>query len=296
MTGIRTPSFFQLIAETKTLARLNIGHNPLMPSIARELGPVLNRNTTLVEFSAGPIVVAAVLFRALCHHPRLEQLRLDNSGGDLAPVEVDHLAELFKRNNVLRQFSMNTTKCPMESSRRLTDALMHNTGLRELTLQSLFHDTYGTGSVELVYRESADAVATLLVHNVTLEVFPYHTRTVTSDLKRNMGRKASRIERTRQAIITLEGIRRFRSLPALRFIDRGVMNLIGRIVFSTRLRLEWEDPALWPERIPVDPLVERGDRGPRAQKKAKYKHTAREDRLGPWRRVPGGDWEYVGDD
>ena len=39
--------------------------------------------------------------------------------------------------------------------------------------------------------------------------------------------------------LLLDGLRRFRSLPYLRYIDTNVMRILGRLIMATKLRLEW---------------------------------------------------------
>jgi len=58
--------------------------------------------------------------------------------------------------------------------------------------------------------------------------------------------------------LLLDGLRRFRSLPYLRYIDTNVMRILGRLIMATKLRLEWEalsDRPLGPDGEPFCPVV-----------------------------------------
>ena len=306
--AVRTPSLFELIKNSTTLKMLSLSHNPLSTAFDSVFGPALACNTDMTSLDMNGIHLLGPVFSALWRHPKLRWLSMDRCLGQLQLEDVSNITDLFQRNNVLEVFSMEDVRCPENYALAIFRSLTHNTGLARLHMRPLLGSNPGVGPTRNAHQVGSlisEAVTSLLLTNVTLEQLPPITDDTQKELKRNMVRKCSRINRARRAFIALEGLRRFRRLPALRFIGRDIMCLIGRLIVRTKLRVEWEDPVLWPKPWPADPCYERrwenlpaSFRGEpalvRDEKRRKYGSAKPGDRMGPWRRTPGGDWEYFG--
>jgi len=297
-----TPSLMQLIGTSTVLNTLRLTGNRMDAATCEmHLGPALSLNRNLamlyVTWLPNPVVILA----ALRTHPTLKVLSIDRSVDQIDGSFAQAMAHFFTQNNVLETFAMKTTPCSEVATLAILRSLTYNTGLRQLDLGSV----RGPSNLSTAGHSVLEAASTLLLHNVTLKTLPLMSADTEKELHRNKGRRLSRINRARQAVIALESLRRFRRSPCLRYIDRSIMGIVGRLIMASKLELEWEDPALWPKpwpndpcyfsRIPVPASFQGEPAGQRLAKRRKYQNAPSVERLGPWRRIPGSGWEYFGE-
>lgn len=302
LVGRDTPSLMRLIETSTVLKTLRLTGN-FISAVACDvyLGPALLLNRNLVALHTTWISRPFDILRALWTHPTLKWLSLDRCVANIDVHFARAMANLFTRNNVLESFAMLTTPCSEEAALDILQSLTYNTGLRQLDLGSV----RGTSNMPTSGQAVLEATSRLLLHNVTLRALPFISPDTEKELHRNRGRRLSRIDRARQAVIALESLRRFKRSPCLRYIDRSIMGIVGRLIMSSKLALEWEDPALWPKpwpndpcymsRVPVPASFQGEPAGQRLAKRLKYQNAPSVERMGPWRRIPGSGWEYFGE-
>jgi len=290
LVGADTPSLFELIKNSTSLRTLCISHNPVQSGFALDLAPALACNTKLEALDARGLQLnvhggGCPVFGALWRHPTLSTLLM---AGSLWAMEQSNpvpreVAELLRRNNVLKTLSMESTPCSPDAMLVILHGLTHNTGLHTLNM-----GLTRLGKSALPDRKVLNAAQVLLVDNVTLEHVPFLGLHANKELKRNMTRKCSRIQRAQRVVIALESLRCYRRSPSLRYIDRDIMRMVGRFILATKLRPEWEDPSLWPGGRPSPAAVTQ-------QTKRQRLEPRPGDRLGPWKRTAAGDWVHDDD-
>lgn len=290
LVGASTPSLFELIKNSTSLRALCISYNPVQSGFALDLAPALACNTNLEALDARGLQLnihggGCPVFGALWRHPTLSVLLM---AGSLWAMEKSNpcpqeIAELLRRNNVLKTLSIEGTPCSADAMLVILHGLTHNTGLHSLNM-GLTH----RGKSTLPDRKVLSAAQVLLVDNVTLEDLPFLGLHANKELKRNMTRKCSRIQRAQGVVIALESLRCYRRSPSLRYIDRDIMRMVGRFILATKLRPEWEDPSLWPGGRPTPAAVTQ-------QTKRQRLEPRPGDRLGPWKRTAAGDWVHDDD-
>jgi hypothetical protein len=303
-TGQRTPSFYELIKNSTTLKTLILDWNSCIGmDFANMFGPALSCNTSLIRLSMKGATLFTFVdcgFHVLDYvqrHPTLKHVHFDRGIVELSDImHAARLAELFEKNTVLESLNIETVHTTRECFSVLCRALYRNTSLTSLKLGRIQGECTDPDDVY-------HAIELLLAENVTLEEvrFDWWNRgssqkpTVHVMVKRNMARKCSRMERARQAFITLAGLRRFRRPLAMKYIDKDIMRLVGRYIMTSKLRPEWEDPALWPVGDDGQPLhaVTSGQQQGSAKKQKPSIHVGA--RMGPWRMNVNGEWERVGD-
>jgi len=298
--GRNIPSLLELIKNSTVLKTLILDWNKVTAHFMNGFGPALTCNTNLVRLSMRGVAVDMIesadfpLLRSLKRHPTLKHVYMDRGVWEIdTRFGATRLAEVFAENNVLETVHFDNVPTTEVCFGILCRALYHNTTLQSLRL----------GRVIRQLDQPVDVVAhvdLLLAENVTLAEFGFDcvghgTRdfSVHSMVKRNMVRKCSRTERTRQAIITLEGVRRFRCPLSLRYIDRDIMRMVGKLILASQLRPEWEDPALWPVGQDGEPLRAVANPSPTKRPRPSLHVGAR---IGPWRMNAVGEWERVEDD
>lgn len=290
------PSFYALVRNTLALKALALSDNDVCLGFGDLFGPTLACNTTLEHLNLANTELRtegwSCILSAIRRHPRLIGVSFSQFCANINSGPVAEDAALVLRDNaVLKSLRLDGVHMTAESMVKMLRALHYNTCLTDLTL----------GNVKETLSSAHDigqAVSELLVPNVTLQELYFtcgssHVHAETRQmLKRNLGRVCSRAENARRAVMVLDGLRRFRSLPAMRYIDRGIMRIIGRCILATKLRPEWEDPALWPvdaAGVRIKPLT--------AEQGAKRRrHAIPGTRIGPWVMNLDGEWERRDDD
>lgn len=244
LDGALTPSLFHIIRNSTTLQTLDVSWTHIAGHASQNLADAVACNTSLLRLDAKGLSLNVFgrncpLIRALWRHPRIRRVAIDTSLWspiDTKTAVAGDIARLFALNNRIRKFSVLGVVCTDTAVVTILRALHHNTGLTKLRMGRM------NGTVEDVW----DETQALLLVNVTLTTLPdfgYGTN-YAWQLQRNEIRRRSRIQRARQAFDALFVLRFTHRVPAMRLIDRHIMNKIGCYIKATKLKAEWEDPAV----------------------------------------------------
>jgi|WetSurMetagenome_2_1015567.scaffolds.fasta_scaffold00074_62 hypothetical protein len=299
-----TPSLFILIQNSPTLTLLDVSDNPGNPDFGARLGAALLTNSSLESLSVDSVPLGApMILRSLWKHPRLRYLSMNRCADTLGHLTVQDIAALLKTNGVLRVFAMDRVPCRSADLVPILEALYDNTSLTQLFLGPA-KDTEPRMDPQ-TYAVLRDTISRLLDHNVTLQMLPLESHEATRQIRWNTQRRESRLQRAQAAYVAVESLRRFQRSPVLKLIGRDIMRLVGVFIMATKRCREWEGPDLRPQYDFSRPfyghrsvvVADQQARKPTAYQEEKRRRLADAQPLdinGPWRRAPGGEWEWWG--
>jgi hypothetical protein len=243
LSGRLVPSFFELIKNSTTLYGLIASELGTELSFEDLLCPALACNTSLtaLDLAGTDLAMPDAFFSVVRRHPKLRTLQvdrcfMDNGEGRL----VQSAAWCLHGNSVLTHLYMEKPPLEGRALAILFASLHANTSLRFLHVGPIIAGVESDYDAECAVTALADVNVTLL----SIRFGTDHASTVNHLMTRNSKRRASRVDNARSAVVALLGVKKFRSLTALRHVDRGIMRMLGRLIMNTRMEPAWEDPRI----------------------------------------------------